>query len=167
MRARGMLFTAVLAAVGVALLVETLRLAPASRLAPLWVILPTLAFLTLELFLEGARLPKGAFRALRGGTLFGTAERVELRLRLHVPSARRRPRRSRELRMALWGALLLALVYAVGFLQAVPLFLAPYLYVEADVAWSRTLIITLLTTGFFYLVFGVLLNVPFPGALVG
>ncbi len=167
MRARGMLFTAILTGVGVVLLVQTLYLAPGSRLAPLWVILPTLALLILELVLEGTALPDRAFRALHGDTLRGTAERVELRLRLHVSGDRRRPRRSRELRLTLWGALLLALVYTVGFLAAVPLYLAPYLRVEAHVAWSKTLVITMLTAGFFYLVFGVLLNVPFPAALVG
>ncbi len=168
MRVRGALFTAILTGVGAAFLVQTLFLAPGSRLAPLWVILPTLALLVLELALEVSSLPDGAFfNALRRDTLLGTSERVELRLRLYRTTAEKRPRRARELRVVLWGGLLLMLIYAVGFLAAVPLYLVPYLRVEARVSWGRTLVTTLLITGFFYLVFGVLLNVPFPPALLG
>lgn len=168
MRSRGVLFTALLTGVGAVFLVQTLYLAPGSRLAPLWVILPTLALLALELALELSSLPDRAFfGALRRDTLLGTSERVELRLRLHLTANGKSPRRSRELRMALWGGLLVTLVYTVGFLAAVPLYLVPYLRIEVHAAWSRTLAMTVLITGFFYLVFGVLLNVPFPPALLG
>lgn len=166
MRSRRLLFTVILTGVAVTFLIQTLYLAPASRVVPLSVIVPTLAALMLELALEGASLPDRAFRTLRGDTLLGTTERVELRLRLHVSSDRRPSRRSRELRLTLWGALLLALVYTVGFLAAVPLYLTPYLRFEARVSWAKTLVITLLISVFFYVAFGVLLNVPFPSALL-
>ena len=161
MRSRGVLFTALLTGVGAVFLVQTLYLAPGSRLAPLWVILPTLALLALELALELSSLPDRAFfGALRRDTLLGTSERVELRLRLHLTANGKSPRPSRELRMALWGGLLVTLA-------AIPLYLVPYLRIEVHAAWSRTLAMTVLITGFFYLVFGVLLNVPFPPALLG
>ena len=61
----------------------------------------------------------------------------------------------------------MALVYALGFLAAVPLYLAPYLRFETHHTWRRTLVLTLLVTGFFYVAFGVLLDVPFPEGRVG
>ena len=143
MKIRKILFTGFLLAAASLMLVQTLRLAPASRIVPFWVLLPTTALLTLELWLE-ATAPQD-------------------------PGAEDRPAldQARALRLAFWGGLLVALVYALGFLAAVPLYLAPYLRFETHHTWRRTLVLTLLVTGFFYVAFGVLLDVPFPEGRVG
>ena len=69
--------------------------------------------------------------------------------------------------MVLWGVFLLALVYGLGFLGAVPIYLAPYLRIEVRVSWKKALIVTVLTTGVLYLVFGLLLEAPLPKGLIG
>lgn len=143
MTIRKVLFTGFLLAAAGLMLVQTLRLAPASRLVPLWVLLPTIALLVLELWVE-ATAPQD-------------------------PAAGVRPAldHARALRLTLWGGLLLALVYTLGFSAAVPLYLAPYLRFECHHTWKRTLVLTVSVTGLFYVVFGVLLHVPFPEGRIG
>lgn len=161
MRRGGPALTAVVGLAACALLVDTLRLAPASRTAPLWVIVPTLALLVLEvargLRSGGAGRPEPATRAASGpapGASVGSGH--------GAPADARR-----VARLAGWWALLLGLVYVVGFMAAVPVYLAPYLRVEAGVSWSRALILTGVTSVFFWVTFGLLLRAPFPAPLIG
>jgi len=135
-------------------------------LAPLWVIVPTVVLLILQLALDGTSILGTRLGALREDSLLGAPGRVDARLG-HAERDERPPGPPRELRMALWGAFLVALVYALGFLAAVPLYLAPYLRTEARLSWGRTLMVTALTAGFFYVVFGLLLDVRFPVGAIG
>ena len=67
-----------------------------------------------------------------------------------------------------WGLALLALVYLVGFLAAAPLFMAPYLRIEARLSWRRTVLVTAITAGALVGIFGHLVAVTLPvGLLTG
>lgn len=167
MKARGVLFTALVTASAAVFLVQSLQLSPGSRLAPLFVIVPTLVFGILQLVIEGTSLPRNGLHALGGYNLLGTSRRVELRLRLHVSRDRAGARRERGLRLAFWGGLLVLLVYSIGLLPAVPLYLAPYLRVETRMRWSRAIGVAVMTAAAFYLIFDVLLHMPFPPAAIG
>ena len=159
---RGGTFTVALTIVTVALLVETLQLAPASRLAPLWVIVPTLALLALELTgLAGGAVASPASNHVTGGGGRVSPEEGAGNGSSPVPPGR-------AFRLVLWGGVLLTLVWTLGFLAAVPLYLAPYLRSEAGLSWRRSLGLTALTAALFWAVFGVLMRAPFPrGVLFG
>jgi hypothetical protein len=151
--ARGPLVSVVLVAGAVGVfLVQTLTLAPLSRLAPMWVILPTGVLVMVELVRELARSAGGDGPAPRdGGRELGGG-----------PAARR------ALRLGLWGAFLVFMTYVFGFRVAAPLFLAAYLRVEAGLSWKRAAVLTGLVAAVLFLVFGRWLSLTLPvGLLAG
>jgi hypothetical protein len=65
-----------------------------------------------------------------------------------------------------WIGAFIALVYLVGFPVAVPLFMLFYLKLQSAVDWFRSLLLTVITWGFFYFVFQRLIHLPFESGLL-
>jgi len=163
---RGVFFTAFLLVVTGVLTAQALTLAPGSRLAPLWVVLPTLAMLFLTLVLDTTSSFSARLRTIREDTLFGTPGQVDARLRGSVADNVPEDRRPREIRMVVWGGTLIGLVYAFGFFWAAPLYLALYLRAEAGLTWQRAVLAAAIAGGLFYAVFGLALDLTFPRGLL-
>ena len=160
-------FTALLLLGSGILLTQTLWLNPPARMAPLWVLLPTVTLLLLQLSRDVrpclfSRLPVPH----KPGALLGASLHLEAEPERGTGRATPEKRQRRELRMMVWIAFLAGAIYLVGLLLAVTMFLVPYLRAEAGVGWRRSLLITAATVGVIYLVFGVLAEVPFPEGII-
>lgn len=135
-------FTATLLAFTGTLIVSSLWLVPASRVAPLWVLVPTAALLLLRLALE-------------------------LRTVLHPPSpanGRTSPthERRRLTSIVAWIAFLMVLVYLLGMFVAIALFLVPFLIREAGLRPRSAVLLAAVVLAVVGLAFGVLADIPFP-----
>lgn len=148
-----LVWTAAVAAV----LVQSLALSPTSRLAPLWVAVPTLGLLLVKLVRDLVRGPEGAMEPPSAARVASVPRSID----------ERRARRPREARLAAWALLSLALVYAAGIVVSVPLVLAPFLRFEGELPWRRSLAVAAGISLGFYLIFVRLLAVTLPpGALL-
>jgi len=155
-------FTALLLLLVGALIVQSLTLTPASRLAPLWVLVPTAVLLVVQLLMDASPQVRERLSILRGAVVEpGTGSPLAGKEPVHgsAPAANGR---IRGLRVALWIAWLIGLMYLVGFLLATALFLLPYLRMESGIGWGRSVMLTALATGAIYVVFAVVARVPFP-----
>jgi len=65
-----------------------------------------------------------------------------------------------------WIGAFIFLVYLVSFPVAVPLFMLFYLKLQSSVDWFRSLLLTIVTWGFFYVVFQRLVHMPFETGLL-
>ena len=147
---------------------QSLQLAPASRVAPLWALLPTAVLLLAQLLADlNPRL--GATRLIFRGSVAvpsrdaqpkGTAEGEAA----SDPVAAREDRRRRALRMLSWIVGLLGLVYFLGVYLATAVFLLLYLRLESRLRWTSSAVLATLATGLTYVVFGIVARVPFPPA---
>jgi len=159
------LFTVGLLVVTVLLLVESLNLSDASRAAPIQVLVPTLLLLMVRLGLDlrGDADPLAIGRGQRSaaGVEAGTAPVAGVTVG-GAPWLRVGAGRWRSLRIAGWIGLLTGLVYLLGFFAAVPLFLLGYLRLETEVGWWGGLAFAAIVAGAIYMIFGVLVNLPFP-----
>jgi hypothetical protein len=143
--------------------VQSLALAPASRLAPLWALLPTGALLLVQLLLDVSPRVRERLHAFTGTGENLPGQHVSGGETKAVPGATHSgSRRTRELRVVSWLAWLIALMYLVGFVLSTALFLLPYLLTESELGWGRSVVLTALATAVTYLVFGLVARVPFP-----
>jgi hypothetical protein len=126
------------------LLAQTAFLAPLSRIAPLWVLLPT-ALLTGVQLARDARIRSDSVRRASPAAV---------------------SRRRRQIRITLWIAAAAALVYLVGFMIAAGLFLLFYIGVESSLGWRRSLLVSAGTLGVLYLVFDLLAGMRFPVGVI-
>ena len=165
MRSRPWFSAALLFSVGV-LLAQSFALSPASRMAPLWVLVPTIALLLVQLLLDAIPPLGRRLSLLQEGAVAPGSEGARA---ISEPAPDAGPSRdlgSRELRLVLWLAWLMGLMYLVGFLLSTVLFLLPYLRVESGVGWGRSVVLTGVATAVVYLVFGVVARVPFPPGIL-
>ncbi len=160
-------FTALLTAATSVLLVRTLALGPASRRAPLWAVLTTLALLVLQLLLDLLPALGTHLGVLQHDSLFGAARHLDALRHRGAGAATPRERRVRGVRFCLWLTGLAALVRVVGFPWAVPVFLAPYLRAETNLGWGRAIVVSAVTAALVQVVFMILLGVSFPPGLIG
>lgn len=154
------LFTLGLLAFTCALIVESLTLSPASRAAPLWVLVPTAVLLLVRL------VPAAVPPLRRGGPANGIGAGAERSFDARTVGgpAWSRPdaARWRGARITGWLLLLIALIDAVGFFVAIPLFVVPYLRAEAGLRWRASCVFAVVLLGVLYVVFGVWVDVRFP-----
>jgi VIT1/CCC1 family predicted Fe2+/Mn2+ transporter len=123
--------------------------------------------LVLQLLIEGlpalaSRLPK-----LQADSLFGASEHLSSWRKRDVRDRPKGERAARTTRIVLWIGGFTGLVYGFGFLVAVPVFLLLYLRTEARLTWTGSLLAAGVATGVLYLVFSVLLGLPFPAGAIG
>jgi len=72
---------------------------------------------------------------------------------------------SQEVMMIFWLIFLLALVYLIGFLPTVPIFLFLFLRFQGKHGWAVAIITSLAVLAFVYILFGIILSVQFPQGL--
>lgn len=72
-----------------------------------------------------------------------------------------------ELAMVAWLVLLMGLVYLLGFVQSVPIFLLSFLKVQGKHSWRASLILAAGVSVFVWVLFVLLLDVPFPEGMLG
>jgi hypothetical protein len=65
-----------------------------------------------------------------------------------------------------WIAGFILLVFLVGFPLSVPVFIFLYLKLQSQVSWVRTLVLTAVTWGFFYVVFQRLVLLQFEDGII-
>jgi hypothetical protein len=128
------------------LLAETLTLGAAARLAPLWVIAPTCALLTILLVLE-------VWPGSRGVTSSDSAR---------TDGAAENGRPNGELAALLWFGALAVMVLMVGVLAAVPVFFFLYVALRWHRPWWLALAIGAATFAVLYLIFTVALGLYLP-----
>ncbi|HUP52284.1 MAG TPA: hypothetical protein VM198_07400 [Longimicrobiales bacterium] len=148
------------------LLVQTLALTPASRLAPVWVLVPTAVLLLLQLLVDVSPRLGERLRILQGAMLVPAARSLSADTEPTHVSLPTRDRRNRELRVVVWIAWLITLMYLVGFLLATALFLLPYLRMESRIGWGRSAVLTAAAAGAIYVAFGVVARVTFPAGVL-
>ncbi len=158
-------FTAFLLVLTGLLLAESLVLSPLATRAPFWVLVPTLALLGLQLSLDLRPSLLHRRRILRDSLLDVSAQPPSELVR-RVWKAEPGERHQREIRLALWIALLVGGLYLVGLALSAAVFLLAYLRTEAGVGWRGSVLITAATLGVMYLAFGVLVPVPLPEPLL-
>lgn len=126
-------FTALLCLGAGFLLWQTLGLGRAARLAPLWVIVPTLGLLLVQLVLD--LCPRWAARLPQARALDAPAPSGE------VVTGHRRERR--EAATLAWLAGLAATIQLVDVVLAIPLFLFAYLVSRSREPWWRAAAVAL------------------------
>jgi hypothetical protein len=147
----------------VLLLVLSFGLAPASRLAPLWVLVPTTVLLLVQLLMDSSPRVRERLRVLQGATVDVPVSETRAAEPEPAPATvYPGSRRGREVRVVFWLALLIGLIYAVGFVLSTALFLLAYLRKESGLGWGRAVTLAAVATAVVYLVFGVVARVPFP-----
>ena len=152
------LFTLGVFAVVLVFLVLSLDYQPRARLVPLIIAIPTLLLTLLQLLIDMIPAVGRRFSFLQEYDLFGidTGRAV-------APSEESRSSGTvfrRELNFAAWLLLLMALIYFLGYLVAIPLFLVLFLRLRSSESWFMTLSITAVTWAFVYLVFIVVMGAP-------
>ena len=141
-----------------AFLVLSLDYRPRARLVPVIIAVPTLLLTLLQLLIDMIPAVGRRFSFLQDYDLFGidTSRAAE-------PSEESRPSSSiyrRELNFAAWLLLLMALIYFLGYLVAIPLFLISFMRLRSSESWRMTLSITAVTWTFVYVVFIVVMGAP-------
>lgn len=139
-------------------LVLSLDYQPRARLVPLIIAVPTLLLTLLQLLIDMVPAVGRRFSFLQEYDLFGieTGRAAE-------PSEKTGPTSNvfrRELHFASWLLLLMALIYFLGYLVAIPLFLVLFLRLRSSESWTITLSITAVTWAFVYVVFIVVMGAP-------
>ena len=152
------LFTLAVFALVLVFLVLSLDYQPRARLVPLIIAVPTLLLTLLQLLIDMVPAVSRRFSFLQEYDLFGfdTGRAAE-------PSEKTGPSPNvyrRELNFASWLLLLMALIYFLGYLVAIPLFLILFLRLRSSESWLMTLSITAVTWAFVYVVFIVIMGAP-------
>lgn len=152
------LFTLAVFLLVLGFLVLSLDYRPRARLVPLIIAGPTLALTLLQLLIDMVPAVARRFSFLQEYDLFGIDAG-----RAADPSAETGSSNAvyrRELNFASWLLLLMALIYFLGYLVAVPLFLVLFLRLRSSESWGLTLSITAVTWAFVYTVFIMIMGAP-------
>lgn len=139
---------------------------PKSRLVPLAIGIPTLLLTFFQLLIDMIPAVERRFRFLADYDVFGADENKVAENGAGASGQRRAGVRRRELEFSAWLFLLMALIYFLGFLVAIPLFLLLFLKLHSGAGWRITLAITGSTWLFVYVVFIVVMDAPLHGGVV-
>lgn len=139
-------------------LVLSLDYQPRARLVPLIIAVPTLLLTLLQLLIDMVPAVARRFSFLLEYDLFGIDTRRAAEPSEETGSSSAVYRR--ELNFAAWLLLLMALIYFLGYLVAIPLFLILFLRLRSSESWPMTLSITAVTWAFVYVVFIVVMGAP-------
>ncbi len=145
-------------------LVLSLGYQPRARLVPLIIAVPTLLLTLLQLLIDMIPAVARRFSFFQEYDLFGIDSG-----RAAEPSEENRRSGTvyrRELGFAAWLLLLMALIYFLGYLVAIPLFLILFMRLRSSESWLMTLSITAATWAFVYVVFIMVMGAPLhPGVV--
>ncbi len=139
-------------------LVLSLGYQPRARLVPIIIAVPTLLLTLLQLLIDMIPAVARRLSFFQEYDLFGidTGRAVEPSRESGSSSTVYR----RELSFAAWLLLLVALIYFLGYLVAIPLFLTSFMRLRSSESWPMTLSITAATWTFVYVVFIVVMGAP-------
>ena len=141
-----------------AFLVVSLNYQPRARLVPIIIAVPTLLLTLFQLLIDMIPAVARRFSFFQEYDLFGIDAG-----RAAEPAEESRPAGNvfrRELNFASWLLLLMALIYFLGYLVTIPLFLILFLRLRSSESWRMTLSITAVTWAFVYVVFIVIMGAP-------
>ena len=152
------LFTLAVFVLVLVFLVLSLDYRPRARLVPLIIAVPTLLLTLLQLLIDMIPAVGRRFSFLQEYDLFGidTGRAAESSAEGGSSGAVFR----REINFAAWLLLLVALIYFLGYLVTIPLFLVLFLRFRSSEGWLLTLSITAVTWAFVYIVFIVVMGAP-------
>ncbi len=139
-------------------LVLSLGYQPRARLVPVIIAVPTLLLTLFQLLIDMIPAVARRFSFFQEYDLFG----IETG-RAAAPSEESRPSSAvfrRELNFAAWLLLLVSLIYFIGYLVAIPLFMVLFMRLRSSERWLTTLSITAVTWAFVYVVFIVVMGAP-------
>ncbi len=144
-------------------LVLSLDYRPRARLVPIIIAVPTLLLTLLQLLIDMIPAVARRLSFFQEYDLFGidagrSADPSEKSGSSEGGSSTTIYRR--ELNFASWLLLLVALIYFVGYLVAIPVFLVLFLRLRSSESWLMTLSITAVTWTFVYVVFIVVMGAP-------
>ena len=152
------LFTLGVFVVVLGFLVLALDYQPRARLVPLIIAVPTLLLTLFQFLIDAVPAVGRRFSFFQEYDLFGieTGRAAE-------PSEEKRSSGNvfrRELSFAAWLLFLVALIYFIGYLAAIPLFMILFMRLRSSERWLVTLSITAVTWAFVYFVFIVIMGAP-------
>lgn len=134
---------------------------PKARLVPLAIGIPTLLLALFQLLIDMVPAVSRRFRFLEQYDVFGIeSERVPQGSGQSDEQATPKTIHQRELRFAAWLLLLMALIYFLGYLTAIALFMPLFLRFRSSEGWRMTLAITAGTWIFVYVVFILVMRAP-------
>jgi len=152
------LFTLGVFVVVLGFLILALDYQPRARLVPLIIAVPTLLLTLFQFLIDAIPAVGRRFSFFQEYDLFGIDAG-----RAAEPSEETRPPGNvfrRELSFASWLLLLVALIYFIGYLAAIPLFMILFMRLRSSERWLITLSITAVTWAFVYFVFIVIMGAP-------
>ncbi len=152
------LFTLGVFVVVLGFLVLALGYQPRARLVPLIIAVPTLLLTLFQFLIDAIPAVGRRFSFFQEYDLFGIDAG-----RAAEPAADSRSSSSvfrRELSFASWLLLLVALIYFIGYLAAIPLFMILFMRLRTSERWLITLSITAVTWAFVYVVFILVMGAP-------
>jgi len=132
---------------------------PKARLVPLAIGIPTLLLSLFQLLVDMVPAIGRRFRFFTDYDVFGVGGNEASEESAQEERSRRTVHR-RELEFSAWLCLLMALIYFLGFLVAIPLFLLLFLKLHSGEGWPMTVAVTAGTWGFVYVVFIMVMDAP-------
>jgi hypothetical protein len=81
------------------------------------------------------------------------------------PAVKEAAKWTKELMMLFWLLFLMACIYLIGFLAAIPMFLFLFLKFQGKHGWLTSILVSVAVLVFIYGLFGVVLSVEFPQGL--
>lgn len=162
------LFTLGVFVVVLGFLVLALDYQPRARLVPLIIAVPTLLLTLFQFLIDAIPAVGRRFSFFQEYDLFGidtgrAAEPNGEKPAEERPAEETRPASNvfrREVSFASWLLLLVALIYFIGYLAAIPLFMILFMRLRSSESWLTTLSITAVTWAFVYFVFIVIMGAP-------
>jgi hypothetical protein len=137
------LFTLILSAFAGLILYFTVSLSPVARLVPITVVIPTLGLLIFQLVLDLAPWLEQKYRRFEKVDLLGVEEiKKEVSSHDQANSANAGNDASsgrRELDLFSWVLLLVTMIYLLGFLVALPVYLLLYLRWRSGESWALSI----------------------------
>lgn len=141
-------------------IILSLNYQPRARLVPLAIGIPTLLLTLFQLLIDLIPAVGRRFSFFQEYDVFGIeADRVTDNSGKETAQPTQTIHQ-RELGFAAWLLLLVALIYFVGYLLAIPLFLLLFLKLRSSESWRMTLSLTAGTWAFVYVIFILIMDAP-------
>jgi len=170
------IFSLVITIIMATFVILSLQLGPVARTIPLLVGVPTLILVITQFFADVMHHWTKKIKKYTGGKILRDQEERAKTIVKDSTETSNKPLkkeegkdiRTKELKMFSWILSLFALIYFIGYLIAVPLFLMLYLKIYAKERWVISVGLTIIVYGAMYTLFIFFLQVPlWKGVLFG